>query len=149
MEQNQSLFGLNLDEQSKGFLGEAARWGRFLAIIGFIVCALVILVGAYMASAGNDFDNAFSEYRGVRTSSNLGVIMAVVYIIIALIWFFPCLYLLRFSNKMKAALAANDQVSLTSSFQNLKSMFKFVGVLTIIILSFYILLFLVGMLGRA
>ena len=143
MEENQSLFGLNLDEQSKGFLAECARWGRFLAIMGFIVCVLVILAGVYVATAGAQMERAFSQY-GATSSRGLGGVMAFLYILIAVIYFFPCLYLLRFSSHMKAALAANDQANLTVSFQNLKSMFKFVGIFTIVIISFYIVAFIAG-----
>ena len=144
MEENQSLFGLNLDEQSKGFLAECARWGRFLAIMGFIVCVLVILAGVYIATAGTQImGGAFSQYGGT-SSRGLGGAVAFIYILIAVIYFFPCLYLFRFSSHMKAALAANDQANLTVSFQNLKSMFKYVGIITIVIISFYIVAFIAG-----
>jgi uncharacterized membrane protein YjgN (DUF898 family) len=148
-DQNPSLFGLNIDGESKNFLSESARWGKFLAIIGFIVCGLIIIVGIYMASAASEVNRAFSRYGSGSSFSGMGTMMAVVYIIVALIYFFPCLYLLRFSNHMKAALAADDQSSLTASFQNLKSMFKFVGIFTIVILSIYILAFILGGLGGA
>ncbi|MEO7394601.1 MAG: DUF5362 family protein [Chitinophagaceae bacterium] len=144
MEENQSLFGLNLDEQSKSFLGECARWGRFLAIMGFIICVLVIIAGIYLATSASQFDRTFAEYGGRTTATGLGGAMAIVYILVALIYFFPCLFLLRFANHMKAALAANDQANLTVSFQNLKSMFKFIGIFTIVILSIYIVAFIIG-----
>lgn len=147
MEENQttSLFHLNLEEQSKSFLAESARWGKFLAIVGFVVCALVVIVGIYLATAGSEM--AY-QYGGRSSFRGIGGAMAIGYIIVALIYFFPCLYLLRFSNHMKAALAANDQANLTASFQNLKSMFKFVGIFTIIIISIYVLAFLVGIGSR-
>ena len=145
MEENQSLFGLNLDEQSKGFLAETARWGRFLAIMGFIICVFVILAGIFMALGASQMEKAFSQYGGSAKTTGLAGAMGIVYILIAVIYFFPCLYLLRFSNHMKAALAANDQANLIASLQNLKSMFKFVGIFTIIIIAFYILAFIVGL----
>jgi hypothetical protein len=40
---------------------------------------------------------------------------------------------------MKAALNINDQLTLNTSFQNLKIMFRYVGILTIVMLSFYAL----------
>jgi len=39
-----------------------------------------------------------------------------------------------------------NQESLEESFQNLKSLFKFYGIFTIIILSFYILVFAIAIL---
>ena len=75
--------------------------------------------------------------------------MAVLYIIIALIYFFPCLFLFRFATKTKAALAANDQEVLNASFQNLKASFRYVGIITIVLLAFWVLALLVGLLGVA
>ncbi len=40
MEQPTNLFELQLDQPSINYLNEAARWGRFLAIIGFIYIGL-------------------------------------------------------------------------------------------------------------
>ena len=148
-DQNPSLFGLNIDGSSKNFLAEAARWGRFLAIMGFIICGLIIIAGIYMATNTTEMSRAFSRFGGESTGNGLGAAMAIVYIIVAAIYFFPCLFLLRFSIYMKAALATDDQNTLTASFQNLKSMFKFVGIFTIIILSFYTLAFIFGGLGGA
>lgn len=148
MEQNEStLFSLNVDPQSKSFLSEASKWGRFLAIVGFIVCAIVIVVGIFMAVKVNEVNSMYREFGGMRgrDAENLGIIMAVAYILIAVIYFFPCLYLLRFSDHMKAALNSDNQDNLRTAFQNLKSMFKFVGVLTIIVLAIYALLFIVGL----
>ena len=55
-----------------------------------------------------------------KMRDGLGVGVAIMYIIIAVIAFFPFLFILRFANQMKAALHSNDQDLLNSSFQNLK-----------------------------
>ena len=36
---SQNLFGLNVDQSIKAHLYETAKWGRFLAIVGFIFFA--------------------------------------------------------------------------------------------------------------
>ncbi len=148
MEQNneQSIFGLNMDSQSKSFLRESAKWGKFLAIIGFIMCVFIVLAGIFVATQTSELNKAFGDYGGNNSVAlkGFGPMMAVVYIIIAIIYFFPCLYLLRFSNHMKAALDSDDQANLTMSFQNLKSMFKFMGIFTIILISIYLLALVAG-----
>jgi uncharacterized membrane protein YjgN (DUF898 family) len=155
MDQNQTtpLFGLSVDATSKKFLSETARWASFLAVIGFIVCALVVIGGIVVAIAASQFDSAFDSYNSgssIRMSgSGFGAVLGVVYILFAVLYFFPCLYLLRFSNHMKVAIAAEDQTRLTTAFENLKSVFKFMGILTIIILSLYVLGFLFGGLAAA
>ena len=82
-------------------------------------------------------------------SPALGTIMAVFYILFALVYFFPCLYLFRFGSQMQLALRNNDQQMLTSSFKYLKSWFRFVGILTIVVLSCWVLALVFGGLGAA
>jgi hypothetical protein len=144
MEQNTSnLFELQVDHQSNAYLRETAKWAKFLSIIGFIGCALIILVGIF---AGSVMATTMGELGG-GFGSGMGVVMAVVYILFALLAFFPYLYLYRFANQMQVALRNNDQAALTTSFGNLKSCFKFVGILTIIVLAFYALALVFGVLG--
>lgn len=142
MEQNQdtSLFGLTIDANSKSHLGEAAKWAKFLAVVGFIMCALILLLGIFAASflgmmgnryGGDDFGDSNMGIAG------LGPLLSVIYICIALLYFFPCLFLFRFATFMKKAIAGGEQEILNKSFQNLKIMFRFVGILTIIVLTFY------------
>jgi len=141
MEENQSsLFGLGIDPTIKIHLSEAARWARFLAIVGFVLCALVVVMGFFAGSVFSIFASKYADAGGY--TSGLGAVMSVVYVIFALVYFFPCLFLFRFSSHMKKALASNDQNILTTSFQNLKIMFRYVGILTIIVLAFYAIVIL-------
>ncbi|MGZ3959302.1 MAG: DUF5362 family protein, partial [Flavisolibacter sp.] len=71
------------------------------------------------------------------------------YIIVAVVYFFPCLFLFRFSAGMKKALNSNSQDELDLAFQNLKSMFKYVGVITIIFLALYALGVIIAMFASA
>ncbi|MBL0234545.1 MAG: hypothetical protein IPQ08_12880 [Chitinophagaceae bacterium] len=146
MDQQDQLFGLSIDPQSKRFLAETAKWGRFLAIIGFIACIGIALLGVYFATQLSNASSISREYGG-GAMANLGPAIAVVYILFAVLYFFPCLYLLRFSSQMGAALHSDDQATMTSAFENLKSVFKFFGILTIIVLAIYILSFLIVMLS--
>jgi len=149
--QNTSLFGLSIDPISKGHLGEAARWAKFLAIIGFIGCALIVLAGIF---AGSIFEMYGTRYEGfdrdTRVSTKgLGAVAAVFYVLLALLYFFPCLFLFNFASKMKSALLSNDQEILNSSFQNLKKTFRYVGILTIILLSLYLIILVFALVVRS
>lgn len=148
-QQDSSLFGINIDQAGRGHLSEAARWARFLAIVGFIMCGIIVLIGlsfgSIMGTLGDRYGTGYPDY----SAPGLGAVMAVYYIAIALLYFFPCLFLYRFGAKMKQALAANNQEIVNTSFQNLKACFRFLGIVTIIILCFAILGFLVVVLGMA
>lgn len=154
MEQNQDsgLFGMSVDQISRTHLSEAAKWAKFLSIMGFIGCGLIVLVGVFFGSFFSTFSsdlNRNSPYGDMPASGGFGAIAAVMYIIIALIYFFPCLFLFRFATRMKTALASNDQETLNTSFQNLKATFRFIGILTLIGLCFWVLALVFGLLGAA
>ncbi len=141
MEQQQSenLFDLQLDQQSSVYLAETAKWGKFLSILGFILTGLLLIVGIFM---GSFVASSMATTEGLGGMSS--TFFTMIYIIIALVYFFPCLYLFRFSTKAQEALRSNEQGMLTESFKNLKSCFRFMGILTIVILAFYALAFVIG-----
>ena len=142
---NPDLFDLHLDQPSLSFLREAARWSRFLAIIGFIYCGFMVLCGLFIGSIMSMMAPAMG---GDTIFAAVGsVFMGSLIIGFALLLFFPAYYLFNFSSKMHKALQNNDQPVLTESLKNLKSFFKFYGVLVIVGLSFYILIFIAGIIG--
>jgi Family of unknown function (DUF5362) len=65
--------------------------------------------------------------------------LTVFYLVLALLFFFPCFYLYQFSAKMQSAVKAPSQENFDESLLNLKSMFKFYAIFTIVILSLYAL----------
>ena len=153
MDQNQetTLFGFGIDTASRAHLWEAAKWAKFLAIVGFVVCGLIVIVGIFFGSFLSMMSGVYSdEYRGsTALTSGMGAFMAIFYAGLAVLFFFPYLFLFRFANHMKSALNTNDQHTLNSSFQNLKIMFRYVGILTIVLLSFYALAILMVILTAA
>jgi hypothetical protein len=146
MEQNQdsSLFGLSIDPTSKNHLSEAARWAKFLSIVGFIMCGLIVVLGIFASTMLAKMTGQYGRYENeIDMSGAVATTAAITYIIIAVVLFFPYLFLFRFATKMKAALASNDQEVLNGSFQNLKVMFRYVGIITIIGLAFNAIIFLI------
>lgn len=138
---------LQVTPLSQNFLNEAAKWGKFLSVVGFIFCIFLAIAAFFMPAVYSRF-SALSQLPASATGIAATAI-TVVYLIFAVLLFFPCLYLNKFSNKMKVALTAVSQENFEDSFKNLKSLLKFYGIFTIIILSFYILAFVIGMLGAA
>jgi len=144
-QQNDQLFGLSLDATSRRFLTETAKWARFLSVIGFIICVLMILGGIAFAVFLNNSNNVFDKYGSTQLQfGDMGRMLGFFYILIAILYFFPCLYLNRFSNKMTTAIRSEDQASMNAGFENLKSLFKFCGVMTIIVIAVYIIAFVIG-----
>ena len=141
-QENVPLFDLHVDHEGTHYLAQAAKWGRFLSIIGFVMIALMIVFSLF---AGTILARTLAGFGDVDGSGNaaaigsFGGVITFFYMVIALIWLMPVLYLYRFSTKMLDALRSNDQHILNASFKNLKSCFRFMGIITIIVLSFYAL----------
>lgn len=134
--------GSTLNSEIKSYLAETARWGYFLSIVGFIGIGFMVLAGLFMGS--------FMSTLGMGAAGMISpAIFTVMYLIIAALYFFPVLYLFKFSTKMKVALRSDNEAELTTSFQNLKSLYKFMGILTAIILGLYALIFVFGMISGA
>ncbi len=136
MEKSHDLLSneLQLNNVTESHLTETAKWGKFLAIMGFIFCGVMIIV-AFVAGSYISNMNTYSSV----SSTGISATVTVVYLLFALITFFPCLFLYKFSVKMQQALKTTNQEDFESSFQNLKSMFKFQGVLAIIFVAIWIL----------
>lgn len=126
------------DEEIKNYLLETSKWGKFMAIVGYVGIGLLVVVALAVMVGFSIFNSA----------SGIGFPMGLVgllYLVFAAIYYFPVSYLYKYSAQIKEGLNVNDQQSITSGFENLKSLFKFMGILTIVILSIYALLLVVAL----
>ncbi len=129
---------LQFNQLNRSYLLETAKWSRFLSILGFIMIGLIIVLGIFVGTFMGSLSNTLGNYNSSSKLMGTGFI-AGIYIVVALIYFFPCLYLFRFSTKMIQSLKSNEQEIFDQALENLKSSFKFIGILTIVIISFYLL----------
>jgi len=144
------LFELHIDAPSSAHLNEAAKWGKFLAIIGFVMCGLIALIALFAGSFISAMFRSSGMDSGMAGGSAIGgAFLTIIYLLCALLYFFPCLFLYRFSAKMKTALRTDDQQLLIDSFKNLKACLRFLGIVTIVVLSFYVLAIIAMVVGLA
>lgn len=142
MEENTSQKELQLNVHSLDFLKEIAKWANFLAIIGFIGIGFLILIAIFSGIVFGSLPEEVNVYAGLS-----GGVIASIYLISAGLYFFPVLYLFRFAEKMKLALYRKDDNTLAEALMYLKAHYKFVGITVIVILSLYVLLILITLLG--
>lgn len=135
---------LQVDEISASHLEQTAKWSKFLAIVGFVFCGLAVLVSIFIGISMSLSSSFVAPGFGMGNAA-----IVFVYAGLALLYFFPCLYLFRFAQKMKRALSHSDQDSLISSLSNMKACFRFMGILTIVILGFYLLVILIAAFAAA
>lgn len=125
---------LKLTSAAKRFLSETASWCKLLSIVGFIGIGIMVIFSFF---AGTIFNNT---PQAQTMPFDFGYLMTGIYLLLALVYLFPVLYLFQFSKKMKKALQSKDDDVLAVAFEKLKSHYKFVGVFTIIFISLYILI---------
>jgi hypothetical protein len=125
---------IELGEESLKNLNTTRKWAMFLAIIGFIIFGLVIAGGLI---AGTFLAVFNSEGKGSGVPE---LLIFLLILLVALIYFFPVLFLFRFSKHMGNAVQTLDKEELYKAIRSLKSYFVFLGVLIIVLLSGYIAL---------
>ena len=128
---------MSLSNLSKTYLNETRKWTRFLAIVGFVMLAIMIVAGFSMSSIMSAF--------GADDFESLGFATGIPYLFMGALYFFPIYYLYKFSTNIKAALYENNEGNEEKAFENLKSHYKFMGIFVIVMLAFY-LFFGIGML---
>jgi hypothetical protein len=143
MEENTGLenFDLKLNETAIIFLKEIAKWAYFLSILGYIVIGFIV-VGAVFASTIFSAIGDLSEVDdGIETFGSLGgTFITILYLIIAAVYFFPVYYLNKFAVNIRWALKDKNSKQLSDSLEYLKSHYKFIGIMTVVVLALYLLI---------
>lgn len=128
---------LELPAESISYLNETQKWTKFLAILGFIFMGLIVLLGFSIGTL-------ISTFGGDSITTPFpSIFIGFLYLVIAAIYFFPILYLFKFSRFAKKAITGNDTNNLNQAFKNLNSHYRFIGILTIIGLGFYAIIILI------
>ncbi|MES2554897.1 MAG: DUF5362 family protein [Bacteroidota bacterium] len=133
---NLSSSELKVTEYIRRDLTTAAKWGKFLAIIGFVVIGLMFIAALAMLISASTMPSFISGQF---------FLMGFIYLVMTVIFVFPTLYLLRFSNSTQIGLRSEKQVDFEYGIENLRSLFKFMGIYTIIVFGLYILVILFGL----
>jgi hypothetical protein len=120
-------------------MNEIRKWTRFMSILGFVAVGLLLLVGVVFVVASitrppmqiEEFGNAFWPLFGI------------VYLLLAVVYFFPVLYMYRFSVYAKQSLTGitsggSSNELMANAILFLKKHFRFVGIFTIVILAIYL-----------
>lgn len=102
-------------------------WMKFLAVMGFIGSGFLVL-GSF----------------AVMSQPYTGPYLFLGYLIVGVIGFFPALYLLQYANLLSDFVQNRDAGALEMAFEKQRSMYVFIGIITIIYIALIIILFLIG-----
>lgn len=129
---------IEVEQETLNLLNTARKWAMFLAIAGFIFLGLMIVIGLIAGTFLTTFSSGEKDL-GIPES-----LMFVPILLVAVIYFFPVLFLFRFSKHTSHAIQTLDKLEFHKAVKNLKFYFAYIGILIIIIFSFYIVVLIVA-----
>jgi flagellar biogenesis protein FliO len=135
---------LTLTQQAQFYLQQAGKWATFLGVVGFIFTGF-IAIGALSVGTILTYLSAVNPL--MQFPAGISIIVTIVYLLIALLLFFYSLYLFQFGSRIKKGIYLNNADETALAFSKLKSFFKLWGIITIVIIAFYVLIFAFAILG--
>lgn len=139
-----------MDSLQKNYLAETARWQKLLGVVMMVFTVLIALIGIFFIVAGSAFGDAMEGldlFGGGMAGGIAGAALGIVYILMAVLYYFFARYLLRSAKALKAYGVSDDEADLTEGLKNNKSYFKLNGILVIISLCFLALVLIIGIIG--
>ena len=136
---------LVVTEEIRSYIYETAKWTRFLAIVGLVFAAFMALMAF---SAGGIIEGLAAAAPG-NPLVQLGTTFLTVYFLcISLMLFYPSFLLFKYANAANAAVLYADQESFTIAMKNMKSVFKFWGIIAIVVLVLNVLSILFAVVAK-
>jgi hypothetical protein len=123
---------IEIGQETLNNLNTTRKWTMFLSISGFIFLGLIIALG-FIAGT---FLSVFNLNDSTLDIPDLLVV--VIFFVLALVYFFPVLFLFRFSKHTSNAVATLNSQEFHKAFKYLKRYFIYIGILLIIVFTCYI-----------
>jgi len=114
------------------YLSEASPWLKFIGILGYIGCCIMVISGIVMAAS--------STVAGALMGDIVDFpfwVIGLLYIPFAVLMFFPSHYTFKFGQKIRNYQFSNSNDDLENALKNNKSLWKFYGILMIIYLAIF------------
>lgn len=136
---------LIVTEEIRSYIYETAKWTKFLSIVGLVFAVFLAL----MAFSANAIIDALVVATPGNPLAQMGTAFLTVYFLsISLMLFYPSFLLFKYSNAATTAVLYADQENFTVAMKKMKSVFKFWGIIAIIVLSLYILSILLAIVAK-
>ncbi len=133
--ETQSVDTVQITDSLKQELLSSAKWGKFIAIAGFVMVGLLFLFTLFFNSLFSSFSTVEldDDMMSMSAVSSMTATSTIISLILScLVGFFVCFFLLKASNGIINGLNNNQQMSFAQGVHNLKILSTLYGVLTII-----------------
>jgi len=133
---------LQLTQESEKHLLKAAKWGKLIAILGFIVNVFLILAGIVISLVLRTSDENSTSF-GTIVKYVSPIILSTIYILVGIMGLIPAITLNSFSNSITLSVRNMDQKRMTRAIKRLGALFTIIGIYTLILIAFYIIFIIV------
>jgi hypothetical protein len=119
------------------YLLKAAKWAKFLSIVGFIVAGILAIVALFVGTL-------FSALSKLSPAASLmpaaaGISVTIIYLFIAAVIFVLHLFLFQFASRTQMAILSKNSALMEGGMHRLQSYFKMLGIIMILYLAFVVL----------
>ncbi len=113
-------------------------WVRFISVILFISVGLMLLGGLAMM---------LMPSPGGLGGSSFGAVFGILYILFGGLYLAPAFFLHKYASSINDFLQGGGDSAMESALESQKSFWRFVGILTLIVICIYGLILLIAILG--
>lgn len=118
-----------------------AKWAKLVAILGFVFLGILLIIGAL---AGSFMGRAIAMSAAITGQpmpfdpALLGLLYGLIFLVVAIIYFFPTLFLYRYATRTLRALRNGfDPAQFSQGVGAQRSFFAYIGILMIILVGLY------------
>ncbi len=108
-----------------------ARWGNFLAIIGFVFIGIGLLAAFSLSTVINMLSLMGGSNPGLELLGSMGGWLAVVVLAGLAVQFMIVLFQYRFAKNLKMAVLQTDQSAFEEAWLQFRNLFRWYGILII------------------
>ena len=124
---------LKVSEFTRKNFKEISQWTIVFSILGFVFIGIMIIGGFFLGTY-------ITKLSGQEESLPFpGYFFGIIYAFMAAIYFPPVLFLYKFTRSIRKSIGENSSAEMDQAFQNLKSHYRYIGILTSIMLIIYVM----------
>jgi hypothetical protein len=114
-------------------------WVRFISVMMFVGAGFLVLIALVMLLAGGVMAQATKS--NPMFAGGMGAVIGVLYIVMALFYIYPGLKLWKYASRIGDFIQSANAVNLEAALGEQRKFWKFFGVLMLIFLILYALVF--------
>lgn len=129
---------IRLQQEVKECAHSMGRWYKFFAVVYIVSAAIMLAAGVLMVTVGGMFESAMEKYPFPLW------VMGVLYLVCAAVEVPAIVYLFRAAKACREAVGFNNNEAAARFMRHSKSYWKYIGILTIVMLGLTVLVMVAG-----